>query len=42
MKRSEVKKLLMRINEEKKVLKKLGVTVDGNHYKVEFKGRSRV
>lgn len=36
--RSEVKKLIVRLNEEKKVLKKLGLTVDGKHYKVEFKG----
>ena len=25
-------------NEEKKVLKAAGLTVDGKHYKVEFKG----
>lgn len=36
--RSEVKKLIVRLNEEKKVLKKLGLSVDGKHYKVEFKG----
>lgn len=35
--RSEVKKLVVQLNEEK-VLKKLGLTVDGKHYKVEFKG----
>jgi len=32
-----VKKLIIHLNEEK-VLKKLGLTVDGEHYKVEFKG----
>lgn len=31
--RSEVKKLVVRLNEEKKVLKKLGLTVDGKHHK---------
>lgn len=36
--RSEVKKLIVQLNEEKKVLKKLGLTVDGKHYTVEFKG----
>lgn len=36
--RSEVKKLIVRLNEEKKVVKKLGLTVDGKYYKVEFKG----
>ena len=36
--RSEVKKLITRLNEEKKVLKAEGLTVDGKHYKVEFKG----
>lgn len=36
--RSEVKKLIVWFNEEKKVFKKLGFMVDGKYYKVEFKG----
>ena len=36
--RSEVKKLIVLLNDEKKDLKKLGLTVDGKHYKVQFKG----
>ena len=33
-----MKKLITRLNEEKKVLKAEGLTVDGKHYEVEFKG----
>ena len=35
-----MKKPLVRLNEEKKVLKKLGLTVDGKHYKVDLKVNS--
>lgn len=37
-----MKKLIVRFNEEKKVFKKLGFTVDGKYYKVEFKKGKRV
>ena len=36
--RSEVKKLIFRLNDEKEVLKKEGICVDGKHYKITFKG----
>lgn len=36
--RSELKKLIVRLNEEKKILKEEGINVDGIHYKVSFKG----
>lgn len=36
--RSELKKLIVRLNEEKKILKEEGITVDGILYKVSFKG----
>ena len=36
--RSELKKLIVHLNEEKKILKEEGVTVDGIHYKVKFIG----
>lgn len=36
--RSELKKLIVRLNEEKRVLKEEGITVDGIHYNVSFKG----
>ena len=36
--RGELKKLIVRLNEEKKILKEEGITVDGIHYKVSFKG----
>ena len=36
--RSELKKLIVRLNEEKRILKEEGITVDGVHYKVLFKG----
>ena len=36
--RIDVKKLIVRVNEEKKVLKQTGLTVDGKHYNIEFKG----
>ena len=32
--RGELKKLIVRLNEEKKILKEEGITVDGIHYKV--------
>ena len=34
----ELKKLIVRLNEEKKILKEEGITVNGIHYKVSFKG----
>ena len=33
-----MKKLITRLNEEKKILKKEGITVDGIHYKITFTG----
>ena len=36
--RSELKKLIVQLNEEKKILKEEGVTVDGIQYKVTFIG----
>jgi hypothetical protein len=33
-----LKKLITRINEEKKEIKDNGVVVDGKHYKIDFKG----
>ena len=36
--RSELKKLIVRLNEERKILKEEGITVDGILYKVSFKG----
>lgn len=36
--RSELKKMVIRLNEEKKILKEEGITVDGIHYDVSFTG----
>lgn len=36
--RSKVHKLIIRLNDEKEVLKKEGICVDGKHYKITFKG----
>ena len=36
--RSEIKKLIIRLNDEKEVLKKKGIYVDGKHYQITFKG----
>ena len=36
--RSELKKLIIRLNQEKRILKEEGITVDGILYKVSFKG----
>ena len=35
--RSEVKKLIIRLNDEKEVLEKKGIYVDGKNYKIAFK-----
>lgn len=34
--RSELKKMVIRLNEEKKILKEEGITVDGIHYDVHL------
>ena len=39
--RSEVTKLIVRLNEEKKAIKTEGLIVDGKHYRVEFKGNCK-
>ena len=36
--REELKKLIGRVNEEKRVIKENGIVVDGNSYKINFKG----
>jgi len=36
-----VKKLIVRLNEEKKAIKTKGLIVDGKHYRVEFKGNCK-
>lgn len=36
--RSELKKLIVRLNEEEKIFKEEGINVDGIYYKVLFKG----
>lgn len=36
--RSELKKMVIRLNEEKKILKEEGITVDGIHYDVSCTG----
>ena len=33
-----MKKLIIRLNNEKETLKKEGIHVDGKHYKITFKG----
>lgn len=36
--RDDLKRLLHNLNKQKDKLKKLGLTVDGKHYRVQFKG----
>lgn len=36
--RENLKKLIVNVNKQKDVLKKNGITVDGMHYTVKFKG----
>ena len=36
--RDDLKKLLRNLNKQKEKLKKMGITVDGKHYRVQFKG----
>lgn len=36
--RDDLKKLLHNLNKQKDKLKKMGITVDGKHYRVQFKG----
>ncbi|XP_078380442.1 uncharacterized protein LOC144663391 isoform X2 [Oculina patagonica] len=35
--KEDIKMLIVRVNEEKKAIKKLGLTVDGRHYTIKFK-----
>jgi hypothetical protein len=37
--RNHLKKLLQDLNLQKRILKKNGITVDGKHWQVEFKGK---
>ena len=36
--RDDLKKLLHNLNKQKDKLKKMGIKVDGKHYRVQFKG----
>ena len=40
--RENLKKLIVNINKQKDALKKNGITVDGVHYAVRFKGKFHI
>ena len=40
--RENLKKLIVNVNKQKDTLKKNGITVDGVHYAVRFKGKIHI